>query len=268
MSVPGLDVHLLPRKWERIGDVLILRFPPEVSPWREVLAPIYAHALGAKTVVEDLARIRGPWRVPDVRWLWGDGTETVHLENGVRFKLDVTKVMFSSGNLAERVWMSRLPREGETVVDLFAGIGYFSVPMAVHARPAKIVACEVNPTAFRYLEENIRINRAACVEPRLGDCREVAPGGIADRVVMGHFDARGFLDVAFRAAQDRATIHVHGLIGPPGRAPAFQTDLEQEALRNGFEVIDHRVRRIKWYGPRERHAVVDLRVRRVSARPI
>src|SRR5881396_1137002 len=87
--IPGLDVRRLPRRWEKIGDVLLVRLPREVFQWRDAIAPIYARALGAKTVVEDLGSIHGPWRVPEVRRVWGDGTETVHVENGVRFKLDV-----------------------------------------------------------------------------------------------------------------------------------------------------------------------------------
>ncbi|HEY5539757.1 MAG TPA: hypothetical protein VIL58_09530, partial [Thermoplasmata archaeon] len=122
----GLKASVLPRRWERIGDVVLLR-PPRNMHWREDesrrIGAVYGSALHVHTVVEDLASIQGPWRVPAVRWLWGDGTRTVHREDGVLFALDVSKVMFSPGNLAERMRMARLPQPGETVVDLFAGIG-------------------------------------------------------------------------------------------------------------------------------------------------
>ncbi len=258
----GLDPRGLPHRWEKIGDVLVLKLPPTPDVSRGALAALYAEVLGARTVVEDVGGVQGPWRLPEVRWLWGDGTETVHLEDGVRFKLDVAKVMFSSGNLPERIRMARLPRAGEVVVDLFAGIGYFSVPMAVHSEAARIVACEANPVAFRYLEDNIRINRVASVEPRLGDCREVAPSGIADRVVMGHFEAPTFLDVAFRAAKGRATIHLHGLIGPRHPASAFEGEFEQEARRCGFDVVSRNLRRVKSHGRKVWHVVLDADVQR------
>ena len=268
----GLDASRLPRKWERIGHVLLLRLPRDLSPWAEELASIYADVLGAETVVEDLARIRGPWRIPDVRRIWGGGTETVHAENGVRFKLDVANVMFSSGNAGERERMARIVLPGETVVDLFAGIGQFSLPIAVHARPSRVVACEVNPVAFQYLRENCRLNRAT-IDARLGDCRAVAPKGIADRVVMGHFDAEDYFDTAIEASGDTATIHVHGLAPIPdankrrdmqreGFRPPLLEAFERRAERTGYSVQHTSLRTVKWYGPRRAHFVLDISIAR------
>ncbi len=269
----GLKPNALPRGWKRIGDVVLLRRPRSMR-WREDeprrIGAVYGSALRARTVVEDLASIHGPWRLPAVRWLWGEGTKTVHREDGVLFALDVSKVMFSSGNLAERMRMARLPQPGETVVDLFAGIGYFSIPMAMHGRATRIEACEVNPSAFDYLRENVRLNRVDCVEPRLGDCRDVAPTGVADRIVMGHFGAGDYLDVALRAARPNATIHVHGLErlsrtsarSVAGEAHNLVTRLDREAGRQGFRVVSVHRRVIKSYGPGVRHFVVDAVVRR------
>ena len=75
---------------------------------------------------------------------------------------------------------------GERVVDLFAGVGQFSIPIAVHAKPGVIHAIELNPIAHGYLCENIRLNRVGhLVSPIKGDCEAVAPRGIADRVLLG-----------------------------------------------------------------------------------
>ena len=261
---------LLARRWERIGDVLLLRIRPELVPHREAIAAIYRDVLGVRTVVQDLTSVHGPWRVPEVRWLLGGGTETVHHEDGVRFKLDVTLVMFSSGNLAERLRMARCVRAGETVVDLFAGIGYFSIPIAVHGRPDRVVACEVNPTAFAYLLENVRMNRSGAVEARLGDCRDTAPKAVADRVILGHFDAERYLDTALEAAKDRAILHVHGLhrsIGAGRGTPALLESplaktLRAAAERHRYEVLRIAPRFVKWYGPHRLHFVLDAQVAR------
>ena len=256
--IAGLDLRRLPRRWRRIGDVLILVFPADLSPWKDALAPIYAEVLGARTVVEDLAWVHGAWRVPEVRWLWGGGTETVLREDGVRFRLDVRQVMFSAGNVSERIRMGRISRPGETVVDLFAGIGYFSLPIALHSKPERVVACEANPVAFHYLEDNIAGNRAGAVEARFGDCRAVAPDGVADRVVMGHFDADRYLDVAFRAARHRVTIHFHALLrGPDHRTGTVSDLLRREGQRAGFSLSDAQVRIVKSYRPHVRHVVAD-----------
>ena len=269
-SQAGIDVELLPRGWERIGEVVVLRIPRKLARWREEIATAYGDVLRAKTVVEDLAKIHGPWRIPEVRWIRGNGTETVHSEGRVRFKLDVAATMFSSGNMEERKRMSRITRPGETVVDLFAGIGYFSLPIAAHANPRKIFACEINPVAYRYLLENIRLNRAGTVEARLGDCRETAPKGAADRVILGHFDAERYLDTAFEAAKDRAVLHIHGLrhwreSEPRTRAregARLSGSLEDSAASHGFDVRSVEDRVVKWYGPHRLHYVLDVAVER------
>jgi len=251
----------VPRRYERIGDVLLLRLPSELGPARRRIAKAYADVLQAKTVVADRG-IHGPWRQPEVEVLVGDETETVHTEDGIRFRLDVARVMFSSGNLPERMRMGGVVRVGETVVDLFAGVGYFALPMAVHGRAARVVACEENPTAFRYLEENVRLNRAWAVEPRFGDCRQTAPSGVADRVVMGYLDAEEYLDVAMRAAKDECVLHYHEST-PVEEVPRGPwSRVESTAKRAGFRPELLAVHKIKSYAPRIRHIVLDVRLTR------
>src|SRR5439155_11637545 len=203
LDAAGIRLEAAPRRWERIGDVVVLRLPPGNPANARRIAEIFGTVLDARTVVQDVSGIHGPLRVPDVRVLWGDGTETVHVEGGVRYALDVGHIMFSSGNLAERVALPARVRPGAVVVDLFAGIGYFALPIALRSRARVVYACEVNPVAFRYLTTNIRLNRATNVIPRFGDCRDVAPRGVADWVLMGHFDPREYLDVAFDALRGR-----------------------------------------------------------------
>ena len=251
----------MPRKYERIGDVLILRLPPEIGDRRHAIAAAYAAVLKAKTVVRDRG-VRGPWRQPDVEVLVGGETETVHEEDGIRYALDVARTMFSSGNLPERMRMGRAVRPGETVVDLFAGIGYFALPMAVHGKAGRVVACEVNPVAFRYLEENVRINRAWAVEPQFGDCRQTAPAGVADRIVMGYLDGESYLDVAMRAAKDACVLHYHESTPVEEVPEGPWSRVESAAREAGFRARLLAVHRVKSYAPRIRHVVLDVELAR------
>ncbi len=252
----------VPKKWERIGDVVVLRIPPAGRVDEMKIARAFAEVLHAGTVLEDLSGVHGILRAPSMRVLYGSRTETVHLEGGVRYKLDVTQVMFSSGNLPERVSVARLVRPGDVVVDLFAGIGYFSLPIAVHSKAAEVHACELNPVSFRYLMENLRLNRVTNVVPHLGDCRSVAPRGVADVVLMGHFSAREHLDVAFECLRGAGIVVYHELT-PREQFPGEPVRRVMEAARTRwYDIESARTRIVKSYAPGIVHAIVEARVRR------
>lgn len=93
--------------------------------------------------------IHGETRKPDYELLYGNDTITVHVENGVKYKLDVARIMFSPANVKERVRMAEVAKPGELVVDMFAGIGHLSLPMTVH-KGARVIAIEKDPYTFRF----------------------------------------------------------------------------------------------------------------------
>lgn len=217
---------------------------------------------GVNRVVK-LGRINGAMREPEVDILVGEGTETVHRENHCFFKLDVSKIMWSKGNTNERMRIAQLVQEGETVVDLFAGIGYFSIPIAVHARPEKIYSIEINPVAYGYLCDNIELNKVQdVVEPIIGNCGDLAPVGVADRVLMGYIgNTHQYLDVALDALKEEGgIIHYHESV--PDKLK-FKRPVERiKKASKGFEVEILNKKVIKMYSPGVYHVVVDARVNR------
>jgi tRNA wybutosine-synthesizing protein 2 len=148
VSIPEDLKHLLPSKWEMFGNLAVIRLAPQLDEYESEIAEAYAVVLGLKAVLRDVGGIKGEYRQPVIRTLLGKDTVATHLENGIRYRFDVTKIMFSSGNIEERLRMADLKCDGETIVDMFAGIGYFSIPLAVYQKPTKIIACELNPVAF------------------------------------------------------------------------------------------------------------------------
>lgn len=258
----NIPEEFVPKHWERIGDVVVVRIPPRAGADAEEIGQIVGEVLRARTVVEDVSGVHGPFRTPEMRVLWGNGTETIHVEGGIRYALDVARVMFSSGNVAERLRSAEGIRPGSVVVDLFAGIGYFAVPIAVRSAASKVYACEMNPVAYEYLLETVRLNRATRVVPLLGDCRDTAPVGVADRVVMGHFSASSYLDVAFRSILDSGTVVYHH-VGPRDQFPGVAIRrIRKVGSAAGFSVRSHRSRRVKSYAPEILHGVVETVVRR------
>jgi tRNA wybutosine-synthesizing protein 2 len=180
---------------------------------------------------------------------------------------DVATIMFSSGNLPERTSIPSKIREGSVVVDLFVGIGYFTLPIAVHAKAERIYACELNPVAYHYLLENLRLNRVSNVVPLRGDCRETAPRGVADAVILGHFSARDYLDVAFRSLRGAGLIVYHEVC-PKEQFPMLPLQhLTEGAANQWYDLERVSSRIVKSYAPGVVHAVLDARVIRRPKAP-
>ncbi|CAG2117610.1 unnamed protein product, partial [Medioppia subpectinata] len=154
------------------------------------------------------------FRTPNVRLVRGHDLWVTHKDNGIVYSLDVSKCMFSFGNINEKLRVSRLDCTGETVVDLFAGIGYFTLVFAVHCRPELIHSCEWNPNAVEALRRNLELNRVShkCVV-HFGDNRLLCPVGVADRVYMGLIPTSlDSLRVACRALNIKSSkliLHIH-----------------------------------------------------------
>lgn len=254
---------LVPDKWEQHGDVLVLRLPDALRPRAAEVARAFADVLGLKSVVHDPAGVAGELREMRGELLLGDDAIATHVENGIRYRFDASRIMFSSGNVAERMRAARLPAEGETIVDMFAGIGYFTLPLAVHARPARVVALEKNPLSFRFLQENARLNDVERVlEPWLGDNRAFPEEGIADRVLMGYFPGcAAFLPKAFRLLKPTGgRIHYHDTAHAERWKDETTRALLAASRACGRVVAIEEARVVKSFSPGVVHAVLVARV--------
>ncbi|MEM4277339.1 MAG: class I SAM-dependent methyltransferase family protein [Thermoplasmata archaeon] len=260
VDIPEALKPLLPRKWELFGDVLVLKLDRALDPHEKAVADAYAQVLRAKSVLRDVGGISGELRQPGLRLLLGEDTVTTHVENGVRFRFDVAQIMFSSGNMEERIRMSQIRCDGETVVDMFAGIGYFSLPLAVYQKPRRVIACELNPVAYSYLSENIRLNRVAhIVEPILGDNRSLDGESFADRIIMGYVKTtHEYLPAAMRMLRSGGMIHYHETC-PRELLPHRPIQRLTRGLA-GARVEINRVKEVKSFAPGVSHVVVDARV--------
>ncbi len=256
------ELRLLPSGWNRIGHVALLSLPSGLMEKASEIGEVLLQIRGVRTVAVRTGGITGRERRPKIRLVAGEPkTETIHKEHGCKFKLDVARVMFARGNVYERGRIARLVRPGEVVVDMFAGVGQFALPIAKNASPKKVYAVELNPVAFGYLEENIGLNHLErVVKPLLGDCVEVAPRGVADRVIMGilHVTHR-YLPLAFEVLRrEGGVIHYHESV--PSRI-GFRRPVDRIRRAAGgreVEVLSARV--VKRYAPGVDHIVIDAKI--------
>lgn len=255
----------IPDAYERLGRVAVVRLPEELRPAFSDIGTAYRDALGVETVLRRAGPVTGEFREPTVETIAGGPTETELLEHGIRYRLDVARIMFSAGNREERRRVGRMVRPGETVADLFAGIGYFTLPAAVTGRAGRVAACELNPNSYRYLVENLQRNRVADrVEPFLGDNRLAPlPPGEFDRVFLGYLpDAVPWLGRALPLLRpDGGWLHVHRVEGVRPSERDSESGVRTTLERLGGSVVSLEVREVKPYGPGRRHVVVDVHAR-------
>ena len=202
--------------------------------------------------------------------LLGDSGEVEFIDYGVKFWLDVTKVMFSSGNITERHRIGNIDMTGECVVDAFAGIGYYTLPMLVRSKAEHVYACELNPNSIEALKLGAQLNdmtnRLTILE---GDNQETLRNltGLADRVHLGILPSS---ESTWRLAVDclkptGGVIHIHMNVKEVG-IDEFVTYCLGELRdyvtnHHNFTNIEAiHVERVKWYAPHVRHIVIDVSI--------
>ncbi len=270
------ELSFLPRGFQTLEDVAIVNLKPELLPKKLVVAQAildllpYIKSVWGKTFGQ--ARVVGQFRTPTgLEHLAGiEKSEVIAVENGVAFKHDFTKIIFSKGNINERSYLPTLVKSGETVLDMFAGIGYFSLMIAKHASPAAVHSCEINPVAFNYLSENILLNKVQdTVRAYHGDCADIVPrlvkeGVTADRIIMGVFPApKQYLPYALAAAKPGTgtVIHYEGEVIEKDIKPLV-SDVEQ-AVQSSSRFTGatmQECRFVKNTGIRKQHVVLDFLV--------
>ncbi|SMD30428.1 tRNA wybutosine-synthesizing protein 2 [Picrophilus oshimae DSM 9789] len=217
-----------PEKWVRIGSSIIIKN----TRHEKIIGSILAEILNVSSVYMETGRIHGDLRKPSLKLIYGSGGETLHLENGVKYLLDPEKVMFSPGNINER---SNIYEDlnGKVFMDMFAGIGYFSIPALKYKRPSGAILCDINPEAIKFLKRNIEINNIKTrVEIFNCDSRLISSKIKADYIMMGNFKSIEFLPHALSHIKNNGKISMH-----------YLTD--KNYIKNSYEPI---IKKARSYG--------------------
>jgi len=228
----------------------------------------YAKKIGDKTLkfdkrVKSVAVRTGPTmgktRLPSYSLVSGDcNTVTTHIESGVKFRLNPVHLTFSGGNKGERIHMSKIVKPGEIVVDMFSCVGQFALHIAKSSN-VDVTAIEINPVAFEFLVTNINLNELdGKVTALLGDCREVHPKSVADRVIMGYLhDTISYLPSAIESLTEKGgMIHMHMSV-PESEVSQVIEEISKTGASYGLQSTTE-VRRVKNYSPGVEHFVFDI----------
>ena len=240
-------------KYKKIGDILILDNNSSQEDYESL-----SKKHNVKTIMK-IDHIEGTKREPVFKILYGNDTQTINKENGCLFKLDLAKVMWSKGNNNERLRIAKLVEDDETVLDMFAGIGYFSIPIGVHSNAEKIISIEINPNSYNFLCENAKLNKLDNIIPILGDCMNETPKFKADRIVMGYVKTtHHYLNVAINSLNKGGVIHYHETV--PEKLIDIRPieRIKNESGNRDVELLN--LTKIKKYSPGVWHVVVDARI--------
>jgi len=242
--LPQAMISKLPRSFDIIGDIAILELARELDQ--------FAHSIGAgvlnlsphlRLVLRKTSDTSGTFRTRTFDTIAGTGsTETVYHEFSNPLRLDVASVYFSPRLSHERMRVASQVNERERVIDMFAGVGPYSILIAKTQPSSMVYSIDINPEAFRYLRENVLLNHVADrVVPILGDARKIVARSlknVADRVIMNlPSESSHFMDVALGALQrSGGVIHYYAFASRDETVENIAGSVREEIARFGRRV--------------------------------
>ncbi len=257
----GKELENEPKAYDVLGDIAIIN---ETKHAKELAKAIMEVNKRVKTVIMKKGAVKGAYRTRAYIHVLGKRNyAATYRENGCTFKFDVRKVFFSTRLAYERDRISRLVKDGENVMVMFAGVGPFAIEIAKRHKDAKVVAIELNTHAYKSMLENIAINKVENVIPVKGDVSKKVEKfrNWSDRVVMPlPKSARNFFDSVLVTAKNPCIVHYY-FFGKQENA------LEKEKLkiREFFEKKGKKVRFlfsriVRPYSPGIIELVVDFEI--------
>ena len=263
------ELASLPRAVDIVGDIAIIEIPRELKRHGKIIgeAVLQLHT-NVRTVLSKAGAVSGTYRTREFTVIAGEQrTVTVHREHGCKYYVDVAKVYFSPRLSYEHKRIASLVQEGETVVDLFAGVGPFAVLIARNHENVMVHAVDVNPFAVELLKKNLRLNRVENrVYPILGEAREIARnrlGGVADRVIMNLPEkAIEYVDAACKTLKTSdGIIHFYSFVKAEEKPETLQlrfTKAVENCGRKAEKILS--VRTVRETAPHEWQVALDAKI--------
>ena len=262
------EVELLPRAYDLIGDIAVLEIPEELNGHKDAIGRAFLSLhKNFRTVLGKRGAISGQTRTRDYDVLAGEQrTDTIHIEYGCRIAVDLSLAYFSPRLLEEHHRVTGQVSEGETIIDMFTGVGPFALHIA-RAHETRVIAIDINPHAIELLKHSMTMNRlAGTIEPVVSDAESYVRSQFdrdVDRIIMNHpSGASEFMESACHAIRPGGIIHYYDFIGgdsPEDEITAKAVGLVRASGRGVEEV--RRTRRVRDSAPYEYQMVADIMVK-------
>ena len=262
------EINTLYAGFDVIGNIAVIKIPEPLLSKKSLIAEaLLASLKNVRTVLLQTTPVEGEYRLRGLEVLAGEPTfETTHREHGCIYKVNLSTAYFTPRLSAERLRVANQVREGEVIVNMFAGVGPYSILIAKKVKDVKVYSIDNNPEAYRYMQENIKLNKVEHkVVPLLGDAAEIIKSmlqRVADRVIMPLPEkALTYLPIAYQALKEgKGTIHYYEHIFYEKGEDPLQKALEhvKGKVTFGFDVEYSGV--VREVGPRLAQVVLDLRV--------
>lgn len=263
------ELEKLSSSFDIIGTIAIIKIPESLTSKRKLIADALIEEIRpVKSVFCQVSAIEGDYRLRKLELISGENSPiTVYKEHGCTFKVDVINTYFSPRLSTERLRIAKLTEPNEVIVNMFGGVGTFSIIISRYNKSAKVYSIDSNPIAIDMCRQNIEINKLrGNVFPVLGDAeQEIHKGlkGIAKRVLMPLPEkAKDFVDAAVSSLENGSgTIHYFCHVGADNKKAAVQNGIIDTS--ESFSKFDHTIRNVRVVrevGPRFYQIVSDVMV--------
>jgi len=268
-SIPKRLKHELPTSYDIIGDIILIKLAKNLLKYKkEIGESLLKSNKNIKTICLT-EPVSGEFRIRNVKVIAGEErTTTTHTEYSLTFNVDVKNTYFSPRLATERKRVASLVKQGEIVVDMFAGVAPFSIMIAKYANPKIVYAIDKNLDAVKYAQENVRRNNVLDkIDVVHADAKEV-PDLLnkkdvkADRIIMNlPFSAHLFFIYSLEISKEYCVIHYYDILNEKKIEERIDA-LKKIAEKNKTILTNLDVRKIKTYAPREFYIGIDITARK------
>ena len=259
------------KSYDIIGDIAVVRVPEQLQRYCKLIAQAIMNTHKEITSIwRQSSSVSGEYRLRNLQLIQGKKiTETIYKEHGCTYKTDLQQTYFSPRLSYERLRISKMVQKRETIINMFSGVGCYSIAIAKHSQPKKVYSIDINPTAFKYLNENIRFNKTEkTIVPIQGDAKTIIENRlqkVADRVLMPLPElAYQYLDCALSALKpEGGWIHYYDFeYAKKDENPVKKVEakISEKLQSTGTDFVFEFGRIVRPIGPRWYQVVIDVKV--------